>query len=564
MSVRPGEWPEVPEETARMARASFPKGSLAMRVRDELGSWCEDADFGGLYGARGRPGLSPAQLMTVTVLQFTENLTDRQAADAVRGRIDWKYCLGLEMTDPGFDFSVLSEFRARLAEGDAGRRRPLDLLLRRLKEAGLVKAGTRQRTDSTHVLARVRDLNRLELAGESVRAAVEALAAAEPAWLAGIIDTSWQKAYGQKICQMRLPGSAAARERLAVQYARDGYFLLEQVSGPGAPPAAGDLPAVRALRVVLLQQFYRESGPGGGKVTWRDGSEQGLPPGRDRIVSPYDPDARYGEKRDTRWLGYKAHFSETVSDPGRDDPAAGTPEFPNLVTCTATTHASVPDMVMTQVIHDLQEQAGLAPCEHLADSGYASAAHLIASRDRGITLTGPLKDGVSWQERTGGYTTPMFAINWEDRQVTCPEGRTSTSWNPSVKNGAEAIVVKFSPVTCRDCPVRDKCTRSARSGRQLTLRPREVHEAVAAARAEQGTREWQARYGARAGVEGLMRQASHVTGIRRARYLGLARTSLEHSIAAAALNLIRLDDWWTGSPPDRGHVSHLQELDLAA
>ena len=263
MPVQPGEWPEVPEQTALVARAAFPKGALAMRLRDGLGMWCRDADFTGLYAdGPGRPGLSPAQLMAVTVLQFTENLTDRQAAAAVRGRIDWKYCLGLDLTDSGFDFSVLSLFRARLLEGGAGRA-PLDLMLARLKDAGLAVPGTRQRTDSTHVLARVRDLNRLELAGEAVRAALEAAAAAEPGWLASVIDVSWQVTYGRRICDLRLPKTDAARARLAAQFARDGYRLLELAGAPGAPPGARDLPAMRALRLILLQQFYRADGPDG-------------------------------------------------------------------------------------------------------------------------------------------------------------------------------------------------------------------------------------------------------------------------------------------------------------
>ena len=115
--MQPQSWPEVPADTARVAKSAFRRGSLAIRARDQLGSWCEDWAFAGAYGARGRPGISPAQLAMVTVLQFTENLTDRQAADAVRGRLDWKYCLGLALEDEGFDFSVLSEFRARLLAG---------------------------------------------------------------------------------------------------------------------------------------------------------------------------------------------------------------------------------------------------------------------------------------------------------------------------------------------------------------------------------------------------------------------------------------------------------------
>jgi transposase len=101
MSMQPGPWPEVPALTAQVARAAFPGGSLPIRVRDELGAWCRDEAFAGAYGARGAPGISPAQLAVVTVLQFTENLTGRQAADAVRGRLDWKYCLGLDLAGPG-------------------------------------------------------------------------------------------------------------------------------------------------------------------------------------------------------------------------------------------------------------------------------------------------------------------------------------------------------------------------------------------------------------------------------------------------------------------------------
>jgi hypothetical protein len=169
--------------------AGVPEGGAGDAARDELGAWYRDEAFRVLYGTRGAPGISPAQLAMVTVLQFTADLTDRQAADAVRGRLDWKYCLGLELADPGFDFSVLSEFRSRLV-ADAME----TALLARLGALGLVGAGMRQRTDSTHVLGRIRDLNRLgrirdlnrlELAGESVRAALEALAAAAPGWLPG-------------------------------------------------------------------------------------------------------------------------------------------------------------------------------------------------------------------------------------------------------------------------------------------------------------------------------------------------------------------------------------------
>src|SRR5437667_2581351 len=141
MSMQPKPWPEVPAVTAQVAKRAFRKqGSLPIRIRDELGSWYADAQFAGAYPVRGKPGLSPAQLAVVTVLQFTGDLTDRQAADAVRGRVDWKYCLGLDLADPGFEFTVLSGFRDRLLAGGA-ERVIFDALLARLRELGLVGAG---------------------------------------------------------------------------------------------------------------------------------------------------------------------------------------------------------------------------------------------------------------------------------------------------------------------------------------------------------------------------------------------------------------------------------------
>jgi transposase len=285
-----------------MARAASRKGNLAMRIRDELGQVYDDGRFTAAFGVRGRPGISPAQLMIASVLQFSENLTDRQAGEAVRDRITWKYALGLELEDPGFDPSVLSEFRARLVDGDLTHL-ALDALMERLGGLGLVKTGGRARTDSTHVLGAIRSLNRLELAGETLRAALEALAVAAPDWLTGVIDTSWQDVYGARINNLHLPESVAKREKLMVEFGTDGYHLLEQVYGPGAPGWLRELPAVQRLRRIWIQQFSRDVDGSRQEVRRREKAPQGdgLPPGGDRLISPYDLDARYSIKRDHSW-----------------------------------------------------------------------------------------------------------------------------------------------------------------------------------------------------------------------------------------------------------------------
>src|SRR3954453_16195151 len=171
MSLKPAGVQPGPEEAAPVPRAAFRKGNPLLQLRDELGTIFSDDGFADLFPRLGQPGLPPWRLALVTILQFRENLPDRQAAEAVRARIDWKYLLGLELADPGFDHSVLGEFRSRLLEGRA-EERLLGQLLDACPARGLLKARGRQRTDATHVLASIRVLNRLELLGETLRAAL--------------------------------------------------------------------------------------------------------------------------------------------------------------------------------------------------------------------------------------------------------------------------------------------------------------------------------------------------------------------------------------------------------
>ncbi|MFV2013711.1 MULTISPECIES: transposase, partial [unclassified Micromonospora] len=166
MSLCPRADDAIPAQTVRVARAAFPKTTFCMRLRDVLGPLFSDEAFASLFPARGRPAASPATLAIVSVLQFTEGLSDAQAADAVRGRLDWKYLLGLDLTDQGFDASVLSEFRGRLVESGSAEALVFEAVLDRLRAADLLAAGGRTRTDSTHVLGAIRNLERLELVGE--------------------------------------------------------------------------------------------------------------------------------------------------------------------------------------------------------------------------------------------------------------------------------------------------------------------------------------------------------------------------------------------------------------
>ena len=480
--MQPAPWPDPDPQVAAAIAAKY-RGKrprpLAVVIRDRLGQWLADEDFAAAFGIRGRPGWPPSRLALVTVLQRAEKLTDRAAAEAVRTRIDWQYLLGLPLDDPGFDHTVLAEFRARVAEAGL-EQRALDALLARLTADGLVRAGGKQRTDSTHVTAAVAALNRLELAGESVRAALEALATAHPDWLAQrICVPEWNHRYGTPMTSWRPPASQAKQDELAIAYAKDGYALLEAVCGPSAPAWLREVPAIDVLRRVLLQNYTRAITADGREVIKRREKEpdgDGLPPGHARIASPYDLDARWGVKRDTFWLGYKLHVTETCDDqPQCGCPAAGdggtgrrghdkgcaAPAFPNLITHAATTDATVTDNQMTAVIHDELAAKNLAPGRSYLDSGYLSAALAVSEAARhGIVLIGPLLADTSAQARAGlGYARADFTIDYDGKTVTCPQGKSPASWTPCTQRGKNAIVVQFSAADCGPCPARALCTR---------------------------------------------------------------------------------------------------------
>ena len=546
MSLKPQTIPPVPDNTATVARAAFPKGNAVLRLRDQLGTIYQDELFAALYPERGQPAAAPWRLALVSVLQFLEDLPDRQAADAVRGRIDWKYALSLDLTDPGFDYSVLSEFRGRLVEGEQ-ETLLLDTLLVRLKEAGLVKSGGRQRTDSTHVLAAIRGLNRLETIGETLRAALNSLAEAAPAWLTERITADWFERYGRRVEEYRLPKGEAARTALAERIGRDGHEVLAAVYAADAPAGLHALPAVQALRRTWVHQFYVEDE----QVRWR----AELPPAGQRHDSPYDVEARYSNKRSVTWVGYKVHLTETCDA-----------EAPHLITHVETTLAPVSDIDRTAPIHEALAARGLAPISHFLDAGYVDAPLLLSSQsEHGIEMVGPVRPDASWQGKTRqGYDLGAFTIDWEAQTVTCPQSQTATCWVPKTDTWGNAVIhVRFPSRACTHCPERAQCTQAKTSPRNLTFRPRAEHEALQEARRQQETEEWRQRYATRAGVEGTLAQALQLFDLRHCRYIGLAKTRLQHVLTAVALNIVRLEAWWTSRPLAKTRISRFAALQLS-
>lgn len=518
----------VPKETRRVAEAALPKGNRYMLMRDEVGTLFEDPQFADLFPPQGQPGIAPWRLALTTIFQFAEGLSDRQAADAVRSRIDWKFAQGLELTDPGFDASVLCEFRTRLRDGNA-EKRLFDLILERFRARKWLAAGGCRRTDSIHVLAAVQALNRLECIGETLRHALNNLAVVAPKWLPAHVHPEWKERYGRRFDDFRLPAGKDKRAALALLVGQDGWELLTALFSPSAPAWLREVPAVSILRQVWVQQFVLEDG----QLRWRTAEQ--MPPASQQIHSPYDVEARYGVKNTTYWLGYKVHMTETCEA-----------DQPHLITHVETSSALACDADLTTPIHQALKAQDLLPDTHLVDTGYTDAALVVESRrDYDVDLLGPMRADYHWQAREGqGFDAASFHVDWEAKEVTCPRGRISSKWSEAVDGRENAVIkVGFAHKDCQVCPSRGQCTKSVVARRTITLRSREHHEALVAARQRQQTDAFKEEYARRAGVEGTHSQGVRLCGLRRSRYVGLAKTHLQHLFIAAALNFVRVAEW---------------------
>lgn len=556
MSLKPMPIPPVPPDTARVARAAFRKGNLYLKLRDELGTVVQDSDFVSLFDKEGFPALPPWRLALVTVLQFREQLSDRQAADAVRARIDWKYLLSLELSDAGFDFSVLSEFRARLIRSGA-EERVFEKLLAWSHTAGLVKARGKQRTDSTHVVAAIRLLNRLELVGETLRAALNDLAVLAPDWLRTIAPPEWYDRYHQRSEEGRFPKGKDAREAYAQTIGADGFWLLDAIVAAPAPPTLREVTSIQTLRHVWQQHYERRPSPpegGGGaprpSVRWKELRE--LPRAAEQLESPSELDARYCTKRNTRWVGYKVHYTETC-------------DLDNvyLITQVQTTPATLHDIHCTTPIQAALQHRDLLPQEHLVDAAYIDAPVLVKSRhDYGITLVGPPRPNPSWHtKQEGSYPREQFTVDWEQRQVRCPRGHVSSSWTErGLGTATPSISVHFRKRDCTPCPTRALCTRSPDQPRHWNLLPQAQHEALQTARTLHATEAEQERYKRRAGIEGTLSHGVQSFGLRRSRYRGLPKTHLQHVMTAVAMNVGRIVAWWEGRPRAKTRTSRFAAL----
>jgi transposase len=322
--------------------------------------------------------------------------------------------------------------------------------------------------------------------------------------------------------------------------------VLTRIYDASAPGWLRDIPAVTVLRQVWVQQFYTVALET--PMRWRVAED--LPPASRLISSPYDPEARYSKKRETEWVGYNVHLTETCD-----------PDQPHLLTDVQTTFATTPDHALTGVIQTALAARDLAPGDHLVDAGYVTAERLVDSQQAHTDLIGPVPPEPGWQAKAGeGFAASCFVIDWEAQQATCPQGKVSRSWKPKQdQDGHAAVLIRFAPTDCRTCPLRPKCVSSTRE-RSLCIRDHDHYVALQAARQRQHTDLFKALYRGRAGAEGTISQGTRTSDLRRSRYIGLVKTRLLHLLIATALNFMRLAAWLADTPHAQTRCSAFAKL----
>ncbi|MFD5505906.1 transposase [Streptomyces sp. NPDC127061] len=436
----------------------------------------------------------------------------------------------MELEDPGLHHSVLVDFRERLAEEDRADKL-LDLALEKVRAVGLVRERGRQRTDSTHVLSAVRDLTRLERVTEAMRAALEEIARRAPHELVALVNEKWAKRYGRAARLGKNPRRAArlgknpSKPKTRIkETGEDIRLLLRYVHR--YLPALRDGEQIQALRQIFVQNYVLDAAD---RPQWREPEDAGLPPSALAIVSPYDTSARYARRGETRWTGFLAHVTETCA-----------PDTPSVITDVTTTKAPVHDTKALPGILANLDDRNLLSKKHFVDGGYLSVAlKQQVAREHGVGLVGPIRARTTRQSREGTvFHREAFTIDWDKKQVTCPQGKMSRRWStpPSL---AAYVNVEFAPDDCRQCPVKTACTRT--DARKVTFLPRDLYDILSESRTEQQAQEWLSHYSLRAAIESTISEFVNGHGMRQCRYRSHSKAHVQHVLTAIAVNLERID-----------------------
>jgi len=517
----------MPADTGAVGRIVLKEGSPYRLIGERLYAEFREEDFADLYPAEGQPGIAPVILAFVTVFQYMEKLADRQAAESLVMRIDWKYALHLPLEYPGFDYSVLSEFRDRLlkhkAEGCV-----FDQLVAKYEEMGLIKRRGRQRTDSMAELTNVKRLSRLELVVESLGLAVVAILKTDREWAEDLLPPSWENRYGERFTLEHV--TEKDRKEYEAHVGSDGQWVLNHLVGEEVPAVLRELPEVQVLRTVWAQQFRQAQE----KVVFE---EKPVGDGHSIICTPHDPQARYSEKRGWAWIGGKIQVTETDDE-----------DYPHLITDIVATSSTQTDYKALPDIQSRLAERGCSPAKQYVDNAYMGGSNLKNSISQEIDLIGPVYQNFTKQDKLpDGISIQQFEIDLEQGLATCPAG---VEVAPKSR-GAKQIRFYFPAETCISCPLHARCCLGSK-GRSLGVSYE--YPLLQAVRARQKTDAFLEDYHLhRSGVEGCISTLVRGTGARNSRYIGNSKRQLQALFSGSALNLKRAANWLAGNRPKRYH-----------
>jgi transposase len=509
---------EIPEDTATLGQKLLKENNRYRVIGDHLPDIVGDEDFTDIYAPTGRDAVSPALLSMVTIFQFLEDVPDREAAEMVVMRVDWKYALHLPLDYAGFHHTDLCYFRRRLVENEK-EALVFDTVLKKVKALGFLKKKSKQRTDSTHVLAVVQKLSRLELVTETMRVTLRAIQQADESWYQQAIPAAFAEVYVETRRDYRL--SDAERQAALRQTGADGFWLLDLIARDG-PPGIQTLTEVETLRTVWEQQYERMER----QVTER---KTMIVDCKELIVSPHETEARSAKKRDKSWIGSKVHVTETISD----DPE----QEPNFITDVTTDLAPAGDTEALGTIREHLRERDLLADQQIVDEGYISGQAIAESRAEGVELIGPARPDPS----PVGFQLADFQADPEQRRATCPAGHQPERWSEHTTSDGQCTIKAHFGSQCTGCQFfgEGKCTTSAK-GRTLSFSA--YYPQLAARRLEEKSEAFWETMKLRPPIEGTLSEMVRQHGLRRSRYRGLVKTHLQNLFKAAALNLKRLID----------------------
>jgi len=510
MSVCVCLYPEIPEEIRLWGESHLALDNVYRIIGDQLFSFLPEEELTSMYAPGGRSSINPILLSFVTIFQYLEDIPDRVAALWVKTRLDWKYALHLPLDDGGFHYADLCNFRKRLLLH--GKESLIfEELLRKIEALGFLKKRGYQRTDSTHVLAVVRQLSRLENLSEGLRMALKAVEQADAAFYQAKLPALYREHWSKPLNDYQM--TDAERKEALERVGQDIDWLLGFLKTNRESFLC--FPALQVLQTLFSQHFTLRA--------QTVSLKKEAAPGKEKIQTPHDPEARYSTKRGKGWTGYKVHITETAKEKGEV----------NFVTEVTTTNACERDSETLPQIQENLAERSLTPEEQFVDKGYTTGDNLASSQSKGINLMGE----VSTPENHGRFPADDFSIDFEAETATCPAGCTSWSWR-TFEHGKHqgAVEIKFGH-QCQDCPLRAQCT-SAKHGRKLRLQRQ--YPLLKARREEGKTEAFKQAMKRRPPIEGTLSEMVRAHGLRKSRYRGLAKTHLQHLMKGAALNLKRL------------------------